>query len=192
VDKRYHDIDDTELMQAFCAGDAEAFTELYLRHRTAVFSYLRLHALGAGAEALFRATWTRVVDTREQALGTGGFAERLFRIAHGLVLEAAEQGAPVWDEIEQREIAVAEDRLRDITQRSRGRALRVRRALGQLPDAQRESFLLYVAGGLPLPSVAAVEDAEVHVAMQRMQLALRALRAGIEPKHLEPTVGGGA
>lgn len=182
MDKRYHDTDDAELLQSFCDGDAEAFTELYLRHRTAVFSYLRLHALGADTEALYRATWVRLIDTRDEPLGTGGFIERLFRIAHGLVSEATRDGTPAWGDVEPREIAAAEDLLRDITQRSRGRALRVRRALGQLPDAQRESFLLYMAGGLPLPSVAAVEDESVHVAAQRMQLALRALRNGIEPK----------
>jgi RNA polymerase sigma-70 factor (ECF subfamily) len=175
MDKRYIDHDDAELMQMFCDGDAEAFTELYLRHRTPLFSYLRLHALGADAEALYTTAWKRLIDSRAEPLNSGGFAERLFRIAHGLVIEAAGVATPPWDEVEQREIAAAEDRLRDITQRSRGRALRVRRALGQLPEQQRESFLLYVAGGLPLPSVAAVEDEEVHVAAQRMQLALRAL-----------------
>ena len=185
MDKRYHDTDDAELLQRYCDGDAEAFTELYLRHRTPLFSYLRLHALGTEAEALYRAAWMKAIDTREEPLGSGGFVERLFRIAHGLVSEAAREGAPAWGDVEPRELAAAEDRLRDITQRSRGRALRVRRALGQLPDAQRESFLLYVTGGLPLPSVAAVEDEEVHVAMQRMQLALRALRNGIEPTAAE-------
>src|SRR5688572_10421809 len=120
MDKRSTDADDTELFQQFCAGDAEAFTELYLRHRTPLFSYLRLHALGADAEALYRATWIELIDTRDEALGAGGVVERLFRIAHAQVVEASGQGAtPPWDEVEQREIAAAEDRLRDITVRSR-------------------------------------------------------------------------
>jgi DNA-directed RNA polymerase specialized sigma24 family protein len=187
MEKRFTDADDSELFRQFRAGDAEAFTELYLRHRTPLFSYLRLHALGADAEALYRATWIKLIDTRDdEELGPGGVVERLFRIAHAQVVEASGQGAtPPWDAVEQREIAAAEDRLRDITVRSRGRALRVRRALGQLPEAQRESFLLYTTGGLPLPSVASVEGEEVHVAVRRMQMALRSLRAGIEPKFVE-------
>src|SRR5262245_42514664 len=108
-------MDETEegLMQAFRDGDADAFAALYKHHKTAVFSYLRLHAFGAEAEALHVATWKRFVDARDEPLGDGGVPERLFRIAHGLVVEAAAQ-SPTWDQVEQREIAAAEDRLRDI------------------------------------------------------------------------------
>lgn len=174
------DMTDEELLEAYCGGDADAFAVLYVRHRTAVFSYLKLHAIDTDADALYQATWTRLIDSREEPLGAGGVAARLFRIAHGLVAEARQQGELPWGDIEPRELAAAEERLRDITQRSRGRALRLRRAIGQLPEAQRDSYLLYEAGGLPLPSVAAVEDEEVHIAAQRLQLALRALRAGLE------------
>lgn len=180
MDARYKDADDQELLAAYCEGDAAAFEALYARHRIAVYSFLRLHAAGSDADALFDATWRRFVDRREDPLATGGVAARLYRIAHELILEARTDGAPAWESLEARELAATEERLRDITQRSRSRALRVRKALGQLPESQRESFLLYEAGGLPLPSVAAVEDEDVHVAAQRMKLALRALRNGLE------------
>lgn len=175
------ELSDEDLLLQYCDGDAAAFATLYARQRTAVYSFLRLNAIGLDADALFDATWRRFVDLRQEPLGTGGVAARLFRIAQGLVADARAAGAPAdWTEVERQEIAAAEDRLRDITERSRGRALQVRRSIGQLPVAQRESFLLYEAGGLPLPSVAAVEDEEVHIAAHRMQLALRALRAGLQ------------
>ncbi len=74
---------DETLMLAYAGGDAEAFTELYSRHRARLFHYLlgqlRDRPL---AEELFQDVWQKMIQARAGWKPDAAFTTWLFRIAH--------------------------------------------------------------------------------------------------------------
>src|SRR5215510_948590 len=79
---------DEELMLAYRAGDAAAFDILYMRHKGAVFRYLRRQTGTASvAEELFQDIWLRLIDARLNYEPRAKFTTWLFSIAHNRLMD---------------------------------------------------------------------------------------------------------
>ncbi len=176
---------DEELMLRYGRGDARAFELLYRRHRLPLYRFL-LRQIGNAdtAEDLFQDLWMRVVNSRKRYEVRAKFTSWVYAIAHNRLMDfyrangrasflSHEESESVLEDTPAVEIA-ADLRL------DRKRAVeRLLAALAELPDAQREAFLLQQEGELSIEEIAAATGASPETAKSRLRYAVAKLRASL-------------
>jgi RNA polymerase sigma-70 factor (ECF subfamily) len=190
---------DEFLMHAFAGGDAAAFTRLYDRHERATWRFIR-HRLGAQHEAaaddVLQETWISVARAAPRYVATARFTTWLFTVARNRVIDhlraqanamlsidAPLAGAEGGDDGERWADRVAADPADGPLARieSRQQAEAFLDALAQLPEPQREAFVLQAEGGLSIEEVASATGVGAETAKTRLRYAkakLRTLLAG--------------
>lgn len=177
---------DEALMQAYAAGDADAFAELYGRYRLRLYGYLK-RKLGrdAGrADELFQDCWTRVIAARARYQPKARFSAWLFRIAHNLLVDRLRQASndPVAyaDPEVLAETAVDADPQPVEVLIGEEQQARLRAAIAALPAEQRDCYLLREDGGLDLHEIAEITGVGLETAKSRLRYAIKALRAALD------------
>ena len=185
---------DEFLMHAFAGGDAAAFTRLYDRHERATWRFIR-HRLGAqhegAADDVLQETWISVARAAPRYVATARFTTWLFTVARNRVIDhqraqsnamlsidAPLAGADPEDDGERWADRVAADASEGPQARieSREQAQAFLDALAQLPDAQREAFVLQAEGGLSIDEVASATGVGAETAKTRLRYAKARLR----------------
>ena len=195
---------DEFLMHAFAGGDAAAFTRLYDRHERATWRFIR-HRLGAqhegAADDVLQETWISVARAAPRYVATASFTTWLFTVARNRVIDhlraqsnampsidaplvradsGADSGEDDGEPWADRVAADAGDGpLARIESRQQAEAFLD--ALAQLPQAQREAFVLQAEGGLSVDEVASATGVGAETAKTRLRYAkarLRTLLAG--------------
>jgi RNA polymerase sigma factor (sigma-70 family) len=179
---------DEAMMLAYRDGDAGAFDRLYARHKGPVYRYLRRHAAEA-ADELAQDVWMRVINARTGYDVRARFTTWLYAIAHNRLMDhfrasgrdAARFAASAGD-------GDADDPFEDqphpgprpeqLLER-REAAGRILAALGDLPEPQREAFVLQQEGGLSVEEIAAATGVNRETAKSRLRYALAKLRAAL-------------
>jgi RNA polymerase sigma factor (sigma-70 family) len=176
---------DEELMLRYGEGDASAFDALYRRHRGPLYRFLLRQARDAAtAEELFQDVWMRVVNSRGRYEVRAKFTSWVYAIAHNRVMDfyrangrasflSHEESESVLEDLPAGEIP-AEVKL----DRKRA-AERLIAALAELPDAQREAFLLQQEGDMSLEEIAAATGVSRETAKSRLRYAVAKLRASL-------------
>jgi RNA polymerase sigma-70 factor (ECF subfamily) len=180
---------DEDLMQRYGRGDAAAFEGLYRRHRGPLYRFMLRQAGDAGAaEELFQDVWMRVIDARERYEPRARFTTWVYAIAHNRLIDFYRaKGHAVMlgqDESEAALENIADGDVAADVRLDRKRAVeRVLAALAELPEAQREAFLLQQEGGLSVEEIAEATGVNRETAKSRLRYALSKLRAtlGSEP-----------
>jgi RNA polymerase sigma-70 factor, ECF subfamily len=178
---------DEALMQAYAAGDAAAFDALYARHKGAVYRYLLRHCGNAGtADELFQDVWMNVIRARAGYAPSAKFATWIYRIAHNRVIDhwratgrvELVHAGPDDDPLEA--IPGARNDEPDVRANANEIGARLAKALGTIPPAQREAFLLHQEGGLDLTEIAAITGTGVETVKSRIRYAVAKLRTELE------------
>lgn len=189
---------DDALMAAYAAGDAAAFEQLYERHQTALYRYVRRllgTALRAQADEVFQDTWLRVVHARHRWQPQGAtFRTWLFTLAHHRAIDllrrsgreialddfgAGDDGEPwqpdatAWQHWPAPASAAPGGDELAFWRRAGERLLH---CLEQLPPPQRSAFLLHHDDDLPLADVANVLEVGFETAKTRLRYAMSKLR----------------
>ena len=181
---------DVQLAEALVGGDADALTEVYDRFHRAVHAVAfrvttdRTHAEDVVQE-VFVALWKRpeAYNPTRGSLGTW-----LMSTAHHKAVDLVRREeslrrrrdlVAVDVEQELREEHLAEPVEEQATER--WQAERVRRALADLPDAQRQAMVLAYFGGYTQREVAAVTGVPLGTVKTRMLAAMRKLRDVLAP-----------
>ncbi len=184
---RHADSSDEELMLSYRDGDAGAFDVLYARHKGGVYRYLlRQCRDGPVAEELFQDVWMNLIRARASYTVQAKFTTYLYRVAHNRLVDHYRQRAPAvlvsFDGEE--EDALAE--LPDTSQRpaeealdDRRRAARLIELINDLPEAQREAFLLQQESGMSVEEIAQATGVTRETAKSRLRYALSKLRQGL-------------
>jgi RNA polymerase sigma-70 factor (ECF subfamily) len=177
-----HTPDDSALMLRYQDGDVAAFETLYRRHKDPVFRYLlRLSGHPHTAEDVFQEVWGKIVKARASYRPTARFTTFLFRVAHNCFIDHVRRNrrhagnAPFDPE----QHSAPGDSLETATERSLARE-RLEAALANLPEEQRDAFLLHEEGGLTVDQIAAVTDCNRETAKSRLRYAVNKLRAAID------------
>lgn len=173
--------DDGALMLRYKDGDVAAFEALYRRHNDALYRYLlRLSRHPDTAEDVFQEVWGKIIKARGSYQPTAKFSTFLYRVArncfidhirrnkrhmHAVVTEPDHQPDPGEAPEAQAERELARRRLLA--------------ALDELPDEQRDVFLLYEEAGLSLDEIASITDCNRETAKSRLRYANNKLRAAI-------------
>jgi RNA polymerase sigma factor (sigma-70 family) len=187
------DDDDVALMNAFAAGDVQAFEWLYRRHQAALYRFVR-RLLGrdaaAQADEVFQDTWLRVVHAKDRYTPQGAsFRTWLFTLAHHRAIDVLrrsgreqpmqqdEMGEPFvpegvpWDHWPRPEEAVD-----DLVFWRRAGA-RLLECLDQLPAQQKSAFLLHHEDGVALDELARALEVGFETAKSRLRYAMVKLRS---------------
>ena len=181
---------DEALMLAYGNGDGTAFNVLYGRWRGPLYRYfLRQCGHSGHADELFQDVFMRVIGAATNYEPTARFSTWVFRIAHNrLVDHWRKLGREPVDPLPSGDIGddceldppgpenSAPDRQAE--SRELGEALMA--ALNELPDVQREAFLLAEEGGLTLEEIASISGVGRETIKSRLRYATAKLRNKLE------------
>jgi RNA polymerase sigma-70 factor (ECF subfamily) len=182
---------DEALMLAYAGGSSAAFDQLYARHRGGTYRYLLRHTgNAASAQEMHQDVWLKIVRAREGYTPDARFTTWLYTIArHRLVDHWRSQRGIRFTSLQDEgtDTAIDDPAIDDwstadplsITIDAQcGR--RLVEALGGIPPAQRDAFLLHVEGGLTLTEIAALTSTSAETVKSRLRYAYKRLRTVLE------------
>ena len=173
--------DDSALMLRYRDGDVAAFETLYRRHSARVYRYLlRQSGRPEVAEDVYQEVWAKIIGARSRYQATAKFSTFLFRVARNCFIDYLRRNKRHTNAVE----AIA-DELPDGAAGPADKAeisearQRLIAALDQLPDEQRDAFLLHEEGGLTLDEIAFVTDANRETVKSRLRYASNKLKRAL-------------
>jgi RNA polymerase sigma-70 factor (ECF subfamily) len=185
---------DEALMAAYQKGDVAAFAELVARHEKRLWNFVRRFvADSATAEDLLQEVFLRVVRSAVDWTPSAKFSTWLYTIARNLCTDSARRGAlRRADSLDQTPQPSRDDsgphRIERIAGGSgnaekaaidREIAVRVDRAVAELPPEQREVFLMREVMDMSFAEIATATMASEPTVKSRMRYALERLRAAL-------------
>ncbi|MGB5510702.1 MAG: RNA polymerase sigma factor [Woeseiaceae bacterium] len=176
-----HVPDDGALMLRYKDGDVAAFETLYRRHNDALYRYLlRLCRHRESAEDIFQEVWGKIIKSRDNYRVTAKFTTFLYRVAHNCFIDHLRRNKRHANglELDVDQHAGNEAQPDMDTERLLAKE-RLARALLDLPDEQRDVFLLHEEAGLSIDEIAAVTGSKRETAKSRLRYAVNKLRDAI-------------
>ncbi len=195
---------DEALMLAFRDGEARAFEVLVVRHRRGLFNFLLRSVRDRHrAEELLQEVFLRVVRSKARYQQTAKFSTWVYTIARNLCVDESRRakfrrtipleakrggdggsndGVSILDRTSARQP--------DTDQEAEGPRIqeRLATAIQNLPEDQREVFLMRQLGGLSFKEIAEAVDAPENTVKSRMRYALEKIRtelADMDPRAQE-------
>jgi len=172
---------DEAMMRAWQSGDASAFDRLYERHRGGVFRYFLRQCRDRGrAEDLHHDVWLKLIRARDSWRPTARFTTWLYTVARHRLIDHWRSNAP-------ERLAALDDDAHAAPEAHEPLSVaaaaqqggRLAAALGALPEAQRDVFLLHVEGGLTLVEIANLTGAAQETVKSRLRYAYARLREAL-------------
>ena len=180
------DVSDELLIDRYNRGETKALNDLVERYRRPLYSFLwRMTGSGSESDEIFQNTWLRVIN-KAHGFRQERFKGWVFKIAHNLVID--------WSRRQRKQVSLDAvcgssegdqtlgDRLADDGPRpdSQANSEDIRKAielaLAQLPDDQREVFVLRMNADVPFKEIAEIQGVSLNTALARMQYALSKMR----------------
>jgi len=177
-----HIPEDSALMLRYKDGDIAAFETLYRRHNDALYRYLlRLCRHQATAEDLFQDVWGKIIKARANYRATAKFTTFMYRVAHNCFIDHVRRNKRHSNntQLEAERYADTSEQPDTIAERNLAKE-RLAIALNELPEEQRDAFLLHEEAGLNIDQIAAVTGSNRETAKSRLRYAVNKLRAAIE------------
>mgnify|MGYP001812116988 FL=1 len=177
-----HTPDDSALMLRYKDGDTAAFETLYRRHTDPLYRYLlRLCRHRDTAEDIFQEVWGKIVKSRASYRPTAKFTTFLYRVAHNCFIDHLRRNKRHSNntEMDAEMYAHPGETLETATERSLAKE-RLAKALQDLPDEQRDAFLLHEEAHLSIDEIAIVTGINRETAKSRLRYAVKKLRAAID------------
>ncbi|MEK6770991.1 MAG: RNA polymerase sigma factor [Pseudomonadota bacterium] len=180
---------DEVLMLAYRGGDARAFDTLYTRYKGPLYRYLlRQCHVPAVAEELFQDIWFNLIRARERYEPRAKFSTFIYSMAHNRLIDhyrKSSRSVPISydddpDDAPLVERVAGTERDNPAWQAEIGEQSRqLRELLAELPEAQREAFLLREEGDLSVEEIAAATGVNAETAKSRLRYAVAKLRQGM-------------
>jgi RNA polymerase sigma-70 factor (ECF subfamily) len=177
-----HELEDSALMLRYKDGDLAAFETLYRRHNDALYRYLlRLCRHRENADDIFQEVWGKIIKAADRYRPTAKFTTYLYRIAHNCFIDYLRRNkrhthSGDFD-------PDCQPNPGDLPEMATERTLareRLQAALQDLPDEQRDVFLLHEEAGLTLDEISAVTGSNRETSKSRLRYAMNKLRVAID------------
>jgi RNA polymerase sigma-70 factor, ECF subfamily len=187
------DATDEELMIRFQRGDRSAYALLVRRHKTGLYNFaLRQLRSGSEAEEVVQDAFVRVLQNATEFKHAARFSTWLYTIARNLCIDHMRRGAlrrhPSLDEGD----PTADGDGASLGERTADRHANVERAavsieirervvaaIEELPEEQREVFLMREVASLPFREIAAIVGVPENTIKSRMRYALERLQTAL-------------
>jgi len=186
--ERGADSSDEDLMLLYRDGDAGAFDALYARHKGGLYRYfLRQCRDAAAAEEMFQDVWMNLVRARKSYTVQAKFTTYFYRLAHNRLMDhyRRNQSRPAALSFEDAgdetilEVPDERERPADDALDHKRQAARLLELISDLPEAQREAFLLQQEGGMSVEAIAEATGVSRETAKSRLRYAMAKLRHGM-------------
>jgi RNA polymerase sigma factor (sigma-70 family) len=173
--------DDVALLRRYRSGDAAAFAQLYERHRLGLFRFiLGLCGDQSLAEEVFQDTWMSLIRTQSDQREAVLFKTWLYQIARNRLIDhwrkngRHQAGHYEYDETQhaQPDPQPSPEQQLNLTRDQQ----RLQAALADLPQEQREVFLLRAHGDMELSDIAELTQIPAETVKSRLRYALQKLR----------------
>ncbi len=177
-----HTPEDSALMLRYKDGDVAAFEILYRRHNDALYRYLlRLCQHRDNADDIFQEAWGKIIKSADRYRPTAKFTTFLYRVAHNCFIDHIRRNKRHTHSgnLEPDCQPDPGDLPEMIVERSLARE-RLEIALQDLPDEQRDVFLLHEEAGLSLEQISAVTGSNRETTKSRLRYAVKKLRLAID------------
>ncbi|MFN8470688.1 MAG: sigma-70 family RNA polymerase sigma factor [Anaerolineae bacterium] len=170
----YSNLSDEELVARCAKGEREALAALYDRYATPVYSLVnRMLGGGMTAEEVAQDTFVLLWRRADQfAPERGRVLSWLLTIARNRAIDELRRRQTGPDEVELVDAAGGYPGLEDLSLQR----IQMRRALAQLPDAQRQALELAYYGGMTQQEVAEHLGLPLGTIKTRMRMGLQRLR----------------
>ena len=194
MNKIYAEMDDEMLFEGFHRrGEDGAFDELVARHTPPLMRYIggMLGRDSAYVDDVYQETWIRVINNGDKWHG-GNFRAWQMTIAHNAVVDMLrrlkpalsldaenESGETIGDKM------VSGERAPDMVLAGSETADFIAAKVVELPEAQREVFMLRVVDGMSFREIAEMLSIPLNTALGRMHYAVMRLRAELEKDRAE-------
>jgi len=174
---------DSELLKEYRSGSVDALERLVEKHRRMLYGYIvNMTGSQTDADDIFQEVWIRVIR-KIASYHHRNFGGWLVRIAHNIVIDGARKRKPDVsidrEDGEGRSVAmtlVADDFEPSHLVEAGELGTRIACAVRELPEEQREVFLMRVQADLPFKEIARIQKASINTVLARMQYALGKLR----------------
>ena len=181
------DPSDEALLAAYRSGESRAFEVLLGRYRGPLFNFLLRSSRDRGrAEELYQDVWMKVIERCDDFRGDAKFSTWLYAIARNLAIDHQRKmkfrGHAPLDATQPRTGQSIGERLGNpgpsTEQLAIGGLIRARigDAVEELPEEQREVFLLRQLQGLAFNEIAEVVGVPANTVKSRMRYALERLQ----------------
>ena len=178
---------DEELMERFRDGEAGAFDVLYGRHKGGLFRYMLRQCGNRGVvEELFQEVWMNLIRARAAYTVQAKFTTYLYRLAHNRLIDHYRSQAGGMPESFDAEDGPALDNIEAsrsddpaLSADLRQQAARLLQLIGELPEAQREAFLLQQESDMSVEEIAQATGVTRETAKSRLRYAIAKLRLGM-------------
>ncbi len=170
-------IQDSELISRYLGGDAGAFESLYHRHKNTVAGYARaMTGSSEEAENIVQEVFLAVIRRAESLRPEGNFRAYLLIRARGLALNLRRRPRPVLGEAIE---IVSKARGPEAVATQREEVERLRRALAELPEEQRDIVSLRTHGQMTVKEIAQMLGKPEGTVKSRYRYALAKLREAL-------------
>ena len=174
---------DESLLLKFRNGDVDAFSELYSRHKDALYRYfLRQVQQSAHAEELAQDVWTSVIYSVDTYSEMAKFTTYLYRIARNRLIDASRrQKLRAADSLDNIDDMPADATLEPEQRVDKQRQYeRIKQLVKQLPEQQRDAFLLKEECGLGIADISQICHCNEETIKSRLRYAYARLREGMK------------
>lgn len=168
---------DQELIQAYLNGNQDGFAILYERYRKPLYGYLNKMLPGqhATVDDLYQQAWLKAIDNLAKYEHRQQFFAWLVRIAHNTAIDHFRRSRKHETvDLDEGEFAATGDApYGRLTSAELAQA--VAKAVGELPEEQREVFMLR-QNNVSFKEIASLQDCSINTALGRMHYAVNKLR----------------
>jgi RNA polymerase sigma-70 factor (ECF subfamily) len=182
-------------MQRYQGGDRSVFPELVRRHKTPVYNFiLRQIRTPAAAEDLTQDVFVRVVQNASEFRHSSRFSTWIYTIARNITIDHVrkmnlrrhpsldqpasqdgDEGPTLGERTKDQHPRATVDRAVISTELG----FRIQNAVEELPDDQREVFLLREVGNVPFKDIADMIGVSENTIKSRMRYALERLQKAL-------------
>jgi len=171
---------------------AAAFDELYHRYKDKTWRYFCRQLDQDAARDAQQDLWTKIIERRNKYQPKNKFGGYLFSVANSVLVDAQRKHLRVVDsaidsnaQLDDLQASKATDPVRANDLKRAKNALK--KAIGKLPIAQRNTFVLYQESGLSYAEIAQATDTSTETVKSRLRYARTKLAEELEEelRHVE-------
>jgi RNA polymerase sigma-70 factor (ECF subfamily) len=170
---------DEQLMLNYRKGEAAAFETLYQKHKGPLYRYVLRQCDESYVDEIFQDIWMKLINAREGYKAKAKFTTWLYNIAHNRIIDhyRRQNIRPVSNHEENIELAPSlNTKQPDQQAQNNEQTEQLLTAIKNLPNDQRDTFLLHEEAGLSIDEIAQTTGVSFEAAKSRLRYAMNKLR----------------